>query len=79
MLTGTTLPNIYWRIRNARGIERKRIRTYYRQAEAEKKRLIDSGVNRELVRLFCRYLANPQNRFARAAFDNFSKQQNLDF
>lgn len=79
MLSNSCLQNLYWRIRNARGLERKRIRTWYRQVEAEKKRLQDAGVNGELLRLYCRYLANPSNRHAQAAFDNFSKQQELDF
>lgn len=79
MIPDSSLPNIYWRIRNARGTERKRIRTWYRQVQAEKKRLLDAGVNGELLRLYCRYLANPSNRHAQAAFDNFVKQHEQDF
>jgi len=78
MVERSQLANIYWRIRNARGYEVKRIRTYYRQAEREKKRLIESGVSSELVRLYCRFLANPRNPRAKRAFDNFSRQQELD-
>jgi hypothetical protein len=79
MLPPSDLANLYWRIRNARALERRYIRTWYRRIEDEKKRLIESGVNGELVRLYCRYLANPDNRHARAAFDNFSIQLELDF
>ncbi|SDZ04220.1 hypothetical protein SAMN05421754_10472 [Nitrosomonas sp. Nm58] len=56
------LYNYYWFIRLTRNasVQRK----YYRLVSKEKKRLIDSGVDREELRLLCRYLANPRNRFA---------------
>lgn len=73
------LNNLYWRIRNARGRERSKIRTYYRLVAAEKKRLIDSGVDGELVRLYCRYLANPHNPFAKRALDNYVRLRKLEF
>ncbi|MBV6446700.1 hypothetical protein [Nitrosomonas sp.] len=49
------LQNIYWFIRYQRRKNLKR--KYYRQAADEKKRLIDSGVDKEELRLFCRALA----------------------
>ena len=49
------LQNIYWFIRYQRRKNLKR--NYYRQAAAEKKRLIASGVDPEELRLYCRTLA----------------------
>lgn len=49
-------------LRNGRKWDQAHRRKYYRRIEAEKKRLIDSGVDPELVRLLCRYLANPRNQ-----------------
>lgn len=49
------LQNIYWRIRYQRNKNLKR--KYYRYAADEKKRLIESGVDPEELRLFCRTLA----------------------
>lgn len=49
------LQNIYWRIRFQRRKNLKR--KYYRYAAAEKKRLIEAGVDKEELRLFCRSLA----------------------
>lgn len=65
------LMNIYWHIRAARkpSIRRK----YYRLAAVEKKRLIDSGVDCEELRLLCRHLANPRNRFAARSLEAYRK------
>lgn len=49
------LNNLYWQIRYTRNKSIKR--RYYRYAALEKKRLIDSGVDPEELRLFCRTLA----------------------
>lgn len=49
------LQNIYWRIRYQRNKNLKR--KYYRYAADEKRRLIESGVDPEELRLFCRTLA----------------------
>jgi len=51
------LQNIYFFIRFQRRKNLKR--NYYRKAAAEKKRLIESGVDKEELRLFCRALAKP--------------------
>lgn len=51
------LHNIYWNIRFQRRKNQKR--NYYRHAAAEKKRLIESGVDPEYLRLYCRALAKP--------------------
>ncbi|SDI14554.1 hypothetical protein SAMN05428952_10932 [Nitrosomonas sp. Nm132] len=58
----STLYNIYWHIRAARNLSIKR--KYYRLAAGEKKRLVLAGVDREELRLLCRHLANPCNRFS---------------
>lgn len=49
------LQNIYWNIRYQRRKNLKR--KYYRHAAAEKKRLVESGVDPEELRLYCRTLA----------------------
>ncbi len=49
------LHNIYFYIRFQRRKNLKR--KYYRQAAVEKKRLIESGVDPEELRLYCRTLA----------------------
>lgn len=54
MTTFTKLQNIYWFIRNQRRKNLKR--KYYRQAAAEKKRLLEAGVDPEELRLLCRTL-----------------------
>jgi hypothetical protein len=58
----STLYNIYWHIRASRNPSTKR--KYYRYAADEKKRLVLAGVDREELRLLCRHLANPRNRFS---------------
>jgi len=56
------LNNLYWFIRYTRikSVKRK----YYRYIAKEKKRLIDSGVDAEELRLYCRYLSNLRNERA---------------
>lgn len=44
------------------------MRREYRRIEAEKKRLLDAGVDAELVRLLCRHLVNPANKRAEKRF-----------
>jgi hypothetical protein len=59
---GGDLRSYYWRLRACRGKARS---SWYRKISGEKKRLLDAGVDGELLRLYCLYLANP-NREARA-------------
>ena len=54
----------YWHLPFARGFDSARIRKQYRRIEAEKKRLHDAGVDRELVRLLCRHMVNTRNQNA---------------
>ena len=58
----STLTNLYWFIRYTRikSVKRK----YYRRVTKEKKRLIQSGVDKEELRLLCRYLSNLKNERA---------------
>lgn len=53
------LNNLYWQIRYARKKSVKR--KYYRYVAKAKKRLIQSGVDAEEVRLYCRHLSNLRN------------------
>lgn len=57
-----TLTNLYWFIRYTRinTVKRK----YYRQVAKEKKRLLKAGVDKEELRLLCRYLSNLKNERA---------------
>lgn len=52
----------YWHLSAARSYDLARVRLEYRRIEAEKKRLLETGVDSELIRLLCRHLVNLQNR-----------------
>ena len=54
------LCNGYWQIRYCRPFQRARLRKWYRRVAGEKKRLIQSGVDPEQIRLLCLYLKNPK-------------------
>ncbi len=56
------LNNLYWFIRYTR-IKSVEIK-YYRDVAKEKKRLIESGVDVEEIRLLCRHLSNLRNERA---------------
>lgn len=75
------LYNYYWFIRSARDLSERR--RHYRYAAIEKKRLIESGVDCEELRLLCRHLANPRNRFAERSLiayrDNQKKSNTSPF
>lgn len=71
--------NLYWMLRYRRAWDSAARRKYYRRIEVEKKRLIESGVDPEAVRLCCRYLANLQNRNAEARFKAYLAQLKLPF
>lgn len=73
------LRNFYYMKRMLRPGQDAKRRAIYRQIEAEKKRLIESGVDAELVRLCCRYLANTRNRNAQRRFEEYDRQQRLPF
>ena len=64
----SALCNLYWMLRAVRHHDESARRRFYRRIEAEKKRLIVSGVDQEELRLFCRYMANPGNRNAEQRF-----------
>ena len=57
------LYNLYWFIRAAR-ISKSAKRLLYLHVAEEKRRLIELGADAEELRLICRHLANPRNRFA---------------
>lgn len=54
------LCNGYWQIRACRSWQHARRRKWYRRVASEKKRLIQSGVDPEQIRLLCLHLANPK-------------------
>ncbi len=65
------LNNLYWFIRYTRikSVKRK----YYRLVAKEKKRLIESGVDKEELRLLCRYLSNLRNERAGDRLEAYRK------
>ena len=73
------LCNLYWFLRYHRKFNEAKRRAIYRKIASEKKRLTESGVDAELVRLLCRWLANTRNQRAEANFRFFEKQQKLPF
>ena len=71
-----TLRNLYWCLRYNRFDQAAR-RRYYRKIEVEKKRLLETGVDAEELRLLCRFLANPRNRNAEERYYFYSGQKRL--
>jgi hypothetical protein len=65
------LNNYYWQIRYTRikAVRRK----YYRYIAKEEKRLIDSGVDAEELRLLCRHLSNLRNEQAEIRLEAYRK------
>lgn len=62
------LRQLYWRLRWCRGYDQAQRRRLYRAISAVKRKFDGLGVDAELVRLFCRHLANPQNPFAETRY-----------
>lgn len=56
---GAKLAREYWAIRVARGVDEARRKKGYRRVKRERERLIAEGYDAELLRLLCRWLANP--------------------
>jgi len=76
-----TLRNHYYFIRESRAANRysrAKRRKYYRRIAAEKKRLIESGVDAELVRLYCRSLSNLRNQNAAERYEFYERQLALN-
>jgi hypothetical protein len=71
------LRTLYWFLRYHRKWSEAKRRQIYRQIAAEKKRLSETGVDSELVRLYCRYLANTKNRHAEARYLMYQRQGRL--
>ncbi len=67
------LNNLYWQIRYTRNKSVKR--RYYRYVAVEKKRLIDSGVDLEELRLYCRALSGRLNLYAERRLEAYRKSQ----
>ncbi len=63
------LNNLYWQIRYTRNKSVKR--RYYRYVAVEKKRLVESGVHVEEVRLLCRHLSNLKNVYSERRLQAF--------
>jgi hypothetical protein len=66
--TFAPLANLYWRLRDCRNWNAAKRRRMYRLIAVERKRLVDSGQDVELVRLACRHLANPLQHPAERRF-----------
>ena len=66
------LNNLYWRIRYTRNKSEKR--KFYRYVFKEKKRLIESGVDKEELRLLCRALSNTLNLHAERRLSQYRKE-----
>ena len=62
--TFAPLANLYWRLRDCRNWNAAKRRRMYRLIAVERKRLVESGQDAELVRLACRHLANPVQKAA---------------
>jgi hypothetical protein len=59
------LRNLYCLLRFRRKWDFAGRQRYYRRIAKEKRRLLETlGVDREHLRLYCRHLANPHNRYA---------------
>lgn len=71
------LCNLYWFLRYHRKFNEAKRRAIYRKIASEKKRLTESGVDAELVRLLCRYLANTRNRHAEVRYLRYERQGRL--
>ena len=65
------LNNLYWFIRYNRNKSIKR--RYYRYVAVEKKRLIESGVDSEELRLYCRSLSGRLNHHAERRLEIYRK------
>lgn len=71
------LNNLYWHIRYTRNKSVKR--KYYRYVAAEKKRLIESGVDMEYLRLYCRALSSRQNQHAESRLEGYKKDYFVNY
>lgn len=72
------LANLYWMLRYYGHRDQARRRKLYRKIAAERKRLLEAGVDGEEVRLLCRHLANPSNRHAAGRLVGYSAQLRLE-
>lgn len=73
------LRNLYWQLRAARvwdGSERRRL---YRLIAKEKRRLEETGVDHEELRLLCRMLSNTRNQNAERRYLAYVAQMRLAF
>lgn len=68
----------YWRLRMNRSWNQALRRKLYRAIKAEKEKLFLQGIDKEEVRLFCRYLSNLDNKAAESRYLAYSKQLQLD-
>jgi hypothetical protein len=63
---------LYWQLRYVRKYQAAPLRKAYRRVRAERNRLEDSGLDAELVRLFCRWMADPRNEAADARWRSYA-------
>jgi hypothetical protein len=71
------LHGLYWFLRFYRNWDEAARRDCYRKIAVEKKRLIESGVDAEEVRLLCRHLANLKDRKAETRYVTYKAQGRL--
>ena len=70
------LNNLYWHIRYTRNKSVKR--KYYQYVLNEKKRLIETGVDVEELRLYCRALSGRLNVHAERRLESYRKNRPED-
>lgn len=71
------LRNLYWLLRHKRGWDAAGVRRLYRAIRAEKQRLHKKNIDKEEIRLLCRYLSNMRNKHAETAWKRYSAQLRL--
>lgn len=73
----SNLRGFYWRIRSTRNPSEKR--KYYRYVFKEKKRLIQSGVDSEYLRLYCRSLSKRFDHHAEKRLKDYQILNSLTY
>lgn len=54
------LRHFYWKLREVRSFDNAARVKWYRRIKKEKDRLVQLGFSSEHIRLYCRYMSNPQ-------------------
>ena len=65
----------YWDLRMRRVWKEAKRRKLYRRIAKEKRRLeVEVGIERERIRLLCRCLVNPRNRYAEERYEAYCEK-----